>query len=74
MAGVSSCAVPSAVAMSKVTPPGPAGALRLTVKVNVVMPAFPSFSAMSLMDRLGNATGAAQAAFDARFVVPGAGA
>jgi hypothetical protein len=35
-------AVLSAVAMSKVTPPGPAGAERLTVKKAVTVPASPS--------------------------------
>ena len=32
----------SAVAMSKVTPPGPAGALSMTLKVRMVVPASPS--------------------------------
>ena len=41
--------------MSKVTPPGPAGAERLTVKVKVVVPALPSFSETSLIVRLGSA-------------------
>src|SRR5690349_12985168 len=40
--------------MSKVTPPGPAGADRLTVKVKLVVPAFPSFSETSLIVRLGS--------------------
>src|SRR6266550_3837667 len=35
--------------MSKVTPPAFAGADRLTVKVKVVVPVLPSFSATSLM-------------------------
>ncbi len=38
----------SAVAMSNVTPPAPAGAERLTVKVKVVVPAFPSLRETSL--------------------------
>ena len=46
-------AVPSAVAMSKVTPPAGAGAERLTVNVKVVVPALPSFSETSLIVRLG---------------------
>ncbi len=39
--------------MSKVTPPGPAGAERLTVKVKLVVPALPSFRETSLIVRLG---------------------
>src|ERR1044071_4999516 len=39
--------------MSKVTPPGPAGALRETVKVKEVVPALPSLRETSLMVRLG---------------------
>src|SRR4051812_38357113 len=39
--------------MSKVTPPAPAGAERLTVKVKLVVPAFPSFKETSLIVRLG---------------------
>src|SRR2546423_12360347 len=42
--------------MSKVTPPGPAGALRLTVKVNDVVPALPSFNDTSLIVKFGKAT------------------
>src|SRR3954449_9360343 len=38
--------------MSKVTPPGPAGAERLTVKVKLVVPALPSFRETSLIVRL----------------------
>ncbi len=41
-------AVSSAVAMSKVTPPGPAGAPSDTVNVNVVVPALPSASETSV--------------------------
>ena len=48
--------MPSAVAMSNVTPPGPAGAERLTVKVKEVVPAFPSFRETSLTVRLGGTT------------------
>ena len=40
-----------AVAMLKVTPPGPAGALRLTVKVKLVVPALPSLTVTSLIVR-----------------------
>src|SRR4051794_1275273 len=39
--------------MSNVTPPGPAAAERLTVKVNEVVPALPSFCETSLMERAG---------------------
>src|SRR3954465_5768460 len=42
--------------MSKVTPPGPAGAERLPVKVKLVVPAFPSFKGTSLIVRLGRTT------------------
>ena len=42
--------------MSKVTPPGPAGAERLTVKVKVVVPALASFWETSVTVRLGRAT------------------
>src|SRR3954468_474057 len=42
--------------MSKVTPPGPAGVERLTVKVKLVVPAFPSFRETSLIVRLGGTT------------------
>ena len=42
------CGVVLAVAMSNVTPPAPAGAERLTVKVKVVVPALPSFCETSL--------------------------
>src|SRR3978361_1530593 len=42
--------------MSKVTPPGPAGAERLTVKVKLVVPAFPSLSETSLTVRLTGGT------------------
>ena len=38
--------------MSKVTPPAPAGAERLTVKSNDVVPALPSLSETSLTERL----------------------
>src|SRR5215213_8684243 len=48
-------AVPSAVAISNVTPLAPAGVERLTVKLNVVVPLSPSFNATSLMVRLGAA-------------------
>ena len=37
--------------MSKVTPPGPAGAERLTVKSNDVVPALPSLAVTSLIER-----------------------
>ncbi len=46
-------AVLSAVAMSNVTPPGPAGAERLTVNVKVVVPASPSARETSSMERFG---------------------
>src|SRR6058998_2781729 len=42
--------------MSKVTPPGPAGVERLTVKVKLVVPAFPSLRETSLIVRLGGTT------------------
>src|SRR5689334_17912490 len=42
--------------MSKVTPPAPVGAERLTVKVKLVVPAFPSFKETSLIVRLGRTT------------------
>src|SRR3954466_3854374 len=42
--------------MSKVTPPGPAGADRLTGKVKRVVPALPSLSETSLTVRLTGAT------------------
>ena len=38
--------------MSNVTPPGPAGALRLTVKLKTVPPALASFRETSLIVRL----------------------
>ena len=41
--------------MSNVTPPGPAGADRLTVNVYEVVPALPSFKETSLIVRFGNA-------------------
>ena len=47
-----SCAVPSAVAMSKVTPPAGAGAKRLTVNEKFVVPVSPSFWETSLSERL----------------------
>src|SRR5688500_11269793 len=47
-------AVPSAVAISNVTPPADAGADRVTVKVNVVVPALPSLNETSLMLRNGS--------------------
>src|SRR5215218_4206133 len=48
--------------MSKVTPPGPAGAERLTVKVKLVVPAFPSLRETSLIVRLtaGTALGVSE--------------
>ena len=49
-------AVPLAVAMSKVTPPGPAGVLRLTVNVALVVPALPSASVTSLMVSVGRSS------------------
>ena len=45
----------SCVAISKVTPPAPAGADKLTVNVNAVVPALPSFVETSLIVRLGSA-------------------
>src|SRR5690242_14079088 len=39
--------------MSNVTPPGPAGAERLTVKTKLVVPALPSFRETSFTVRLG---------------------
>jgi hypothetical protein len=42
--------------MSKATPPGPAGAERLTEKVNVVVPALVSAWETSVTVRLGRAT------------------
>src|SRR5436305_1453048 len=42
--------------MSNVTPPGPAGAERLTVKVKEVVPALPSFRETSLIVRLTGGT------------------
>src|SRR5690242_1010367 len=39
--------------MLKVTPPAPAAEERLTVKVNEVVPALPSASVTSLIERLG---------------------
>ena len=47
-------AVPSAVAMSNVPPPAEALCERLTVNVNVVVPAFPSFKETSLIMRFGS--------------------
>src|SRR5205085_2915604 len=47
--------------MSKVTPPGPAAADRLTVKLNDVVPALPSLWETSLIVRLGTAAHAAGA-------------
>jgi len=38
--------------MSKLTPPGPAGALRLTVKTKLVVPESPSARVTSLIERL----------------------
>src|SRR5262245_11101996 len=46
-------AVPSAVAMSNVTPPAPAALVRLTVNVNVVVPELPSLCDTSLIDSAG---------------------
>ncbi|SUZ38491.1 hypothetical protein CPBF1521_44470 [Xanthomonas arboricola pv. juglandis] len=46
-------AVPSAVAISKLTPPVPAGWLSETVKVALVVPALPSFTDTSLIDSVG---------------------
>src|SRR5438045_3732628 len=42
--------------MSKVTPPAGAGAERLTVKVKLVVPASPSLSETSLLDRFTGGT------------------
>src|SRR5262245_8478503 len=39
--------------MSNVTPPAPAGLERLTLNVNVVVPALPSACETSLIERLG---------------------
>ena len=39
--------------MSKVTPPAPAGLLKLTVKANVVVPLLPSFKVTSLIESAG---------------------
>ena len=47
-------AVPFAVAISKVTPPVGAGALKVTVKVKGVMPLLPSLAVTLLMVRLGS--------------------
>jgi len=49
-------AVPLAVAMSNVTPPGPAVADRLTVKVAVVVPALPSTMSTSSMVSVGRSS------------------
>src|ERR1044071_9474109 len=49
-------AVLSAVAMSKLTPPGPAGDDRLTVKVKAVVPPLPSLALTSLIVRVGGGT------------------
>ena len=57
--------------MSKVTPPAPAGADRLTVKVNAVVPALPSLTDTSLMLSVGK-LGPQGASGDA--VLRGAGA
>ena len=46
-------AVLSAVAMSKVTPPAPAGAESETVNVAVTVPEFPSVTVTSLIERAG---------------------
>ena len=45
--------MPSAVATSKVTPPGPAGAERLTTKLKVLVPASPSAWETSLTFTVG---------------------
>ncbi|GJD75827.1 hypothetical protein CFIICLFH_4072 [Methylobacterium goesingense] len=50
--------MPSAVATSKVTPPAGAGALRETVKVRLVWPAWPSVTCASAIDRAGRLTAA----------------
>ena len=42
--------------MLKLTPPGPAGVLRLTVKVKLVVPALPSSAATSLIVRFGSSS------------------
>src|SRR5215212_5860211 len=49
-------AVASWVAMSNVTPPGPAGDERVTTKLKDVVPAFPSLAETSVMARLGCTT------------------
>ena len=49
-------ALSSCVAMSKVTPPAPAGDERFTTKSNDVVPALPSLAETSVMVRLGRAT------------------
>src|SRR4051794_24922484 len=54
--------------MSNVTPPGPAGDDRLTVKVKLVVPALPSLSETSLIVRLtgGTAWGVSEKSSTAR--------
>jgi hypothetical protein len=42
-----------AVAMSNVTPPAPAGESRLTVKVKVVVPDWPSACVTSVIESVG---------------------
>ena len=44
------------MAISKLTPPGPAGALRLTVNVALLVPALPSLSETSLIVKLGRSS------------------
>ena len=48
--------VPSCVAMSNLTLPAGAGSERLTVKVNVVLPEFPSFAVTSVTLKAGPTT------------------
>ena len=44
------------MAMLKVTPPGPAGALRLTVNTALVIPLLPSVTVTSLIVKLGKSS------------------
>src|SRR3970040_740600 len=63
-------AVPSAVAMSKVTPPAGAGCERLTVESKEVMPLLPSFADTSSMLKLNSESHG----FNGLAVLRGAGA
>ena len=58
--------MPSTVAISKLTPPAPAGAERLTVKVNAVVPVLPSATETSLMLSVGSAPQGAAAVAELR--------